>query len=398
MTEFNFDEIIDRRNTYSVKYDAMDTLFGRDDITPLWVADMEFRSPQCIRDVLEKYVQSGIYGYNSEPPQMKPAIAQWMRQEHGWKVECDWISFIPGIVRGIGLAVNFFTRPGDKVVVQSPVYHPFTLVPTGNGRTVLRNPLKDGKMDFDSLDSLLSAEAPVKMMILCSPHNPGGYLWSREDLIQLAEICHRHGTLVISDEIHADLCLWGNRNISFASVSDKAAENSITFGAPSKTFNIPGFASSFSIIPNPELAKPFYGWLEANELNYPSIFASLGMVTAFTEAKPWRDAAVKYIEGNILYLEEKFAAFRADGVQLIKPIRPQSSYLVWLDCRNLLRRLAGREALRPEDQPLLVDYFVNKVGIGINDGTMFGPEGLGFMRLNAGCPRSMLCFGLPEVK
>jgi cystathionine beta-lyase len=398
MTEFNFDEIIDRRNTYSVKYDAMDTLFGRDDITPLWVADMEFRSPQCIRDVLEKYVQSGIYGYNSEPPQMKPAIAQWMQQEHGWTVECDWISFIPGIVRGIGLAVNFFTRPGDKVVVQSPVYHPFTLVPTGNGRTVLRNPLKDGKMDLDSLDSLLGAEAPVKMMILCSPHNPGGYLWKREDLIQLAEICHRHGTLVISDEIHADLCLWGNRNISFASVSDKAAENSITFGAPSKTFNIPGFASSFSIIPNPGLAKPFYGWLEANELNYPSIFASLGMVTAFTEAKPWRDAAVKYIEDNIIYLEEKFAAFRADGVQLINPIRPQSSYLVWLDCRNLLRRLAGRDALRPEDQPLLVDYFVNKVGIGINDGTMFGPEGLGFMRLNAGCPRSMLGFGLPEVK
>lgn len=398
MEVFNFDEIIDRRNTYSVKYDALKELFGRDDITPLWVADMEFRSPKCIRDVLEKYVQSGVYGYNSEPPQMKPTIARWMLQEHGWKVECDWISFIPGIVRGIGLAVNFFTKPGDKVVVQSPVYHPFTNVPLGNGRRVLRNPLKEGKMDLDGLDSLLSSEGPVKMMILCSPHNPGGYLWSREDLTQLAEICHRHGTLVISDEIHADLNLWGNRNISFASVSDKAAGNSITFGAPSKTFNIPGFASSFSIIPNPELAKPFYAWLSANELNSPSIFASMGMITAYTEGKPWRDAAVRYIENNILYLEQKFAAFRADGVQLINPVRPQSSYLVWLDCRNLLRRLAGRDGLKPEDQPLLVDYFVNKVRIGLNDGTMFGPEGLGFMRINAGCPRSMLGFGLPEVQ
>ena len=398
MEVFNFDEIIDRRNTYSVKYDALKELFGRDDITPLWVADMEFRSPKCIRDVLEKYVQSGVYGYNSEPAQMKPTIARWMLQEHGWKVECDWISFIPGIVRGIGLAVNFFTKPGDKVVVQSPVYHPFTNVPVGNGRKVLRNPLKEGKMDLDGLDSLLSSESPVKMMILCSPHNPGGYLWSREDLTQLAEICHRHGTLVISDEIHADLNLWGNRNISFASVSDIAAGNSITFGAPSKTFNIPGFASSFSIIPNPELAKPFYAWLSANELNSPSIFASMGMITAYTEGKPWRDAALRYIESNILYLEEKFAAFRADGEQLINPVRPQSSYLVWLDCRNLLRRLAGRDVLKPEDQPLLVDYFVNKVRIGLNDGTMFGPEGLGFMRINAGCPRSMLGFDLPEVQ
>ena len=155
MEEFNFDEIIDRRNTYSVKYDALKTLFGRDDITPLWVADMEFRSPKCIRDVLEKYVQSGVYGYNSEPAQMKPTIAGWMLQEHEWKVESDWISFIPGIVRGIGLAVNFFTKPGDKVVVQSPVYHPFTNVPLGNGRKVLRNPLKEGKMDLDSLDSLV---------------------------------------------------------------------------------------------------------------------------------------------------------------------------------------------------------------------------------------------------
>ena len=397
MDEFNFDEIIDRRNTYSVKYAALKTLFGREDITPLWVADMEFRSPKCVRDILEKYVQSGIYGYDTEPPQMKPVIAQWELQEHGWKVDCDWISFIPGIVRGIGLAVNFFTEPGDKVVVQSPVYHPFTNVPLGNGRKVLRNPVKDGRMDLDHLESLLKAEGPVKMLILCNPHNPGGYIWSRGELESLAEICRRHGVLVISDEIHADLSLWGNRNICFASVSEAAAENSITFGAPSKTFNIPGFASSFAIIPNPELAQPFYKWLSANEFNSPSIFASLGMIAAFTEAKPWRDAAVKYIEGNILHLEEKFSAFRAGGVQLIEPVRPQSSYLVWLDCRNLLRRLAGRDGLKPEDQTLLEDYFVNKVKVGMNTGVMFGPEGLGYMRLNAACPRSLLDFELPEV-
>ena len=397
METFNFDEIIDRRNTYSVKYKALKTLFGREDITPLWVADMEFRSPACIRDVLEEYVQSGIYGYDIEPEQMKPVISQWLLQEHNWKTETDWISFIPGIVRGIGLAVNFFTESGDKIVIQSPVYHPFTNVPEGNGRTVLRNPVKDGHMDLEHLDRLLTDEGPVKMMILCNPHNPGGYSWSREVLEDLAEICYRHGTLVVSDEIHADLALWGNKNVCFASVSEKAAQNSITFGAPSKTFNIPGFASSFAVIPNPELAKPFYAWLESNELNSPSIFASMGMITAFTKGKAWRDAAVSYIEQNILYLEEKFSSFQADGVQLVNPIRPQSSYLVWMDCRNLLRRLAGRDGLKPEDQALLEDYFVNRAKVGLNTGTMFGPEGLGYMRLNAACPRSLLTFDLPAV-
>ena len=398
MDGFNFDEIIDRRNTHSVKYQALKALFGREDITPLWVADMEFRSPECIREKLEDYVNSGIYGYDAEPPQMKPAIQNWLLQEHGFKTEAEWINFIPGIVRGIGLAVNFFTKPGDKVVVQSPVYHPFTNVPAGNGRTVLRNPLKGGKMDLDHLEKLLDAEAPVKMMILCNPHNPGGYMWSREDLARLAEICHRHRTLVISDEIHADLALWGNKNISFATVSEIAAQNSITFGAPSKTFNIPGFAASFSVIPNPELARPFYSWLSANEFSSPSIFASTGIITAFTEGKSWRDAAVRYIEGNILYLEDKFAAFRSGGVQLVNPIRPQSSYLVWLDCRNLLHRLTDHDNLQPEDQALLEDYFVNRVKVGLNTGTMFGPEGLGYMRLNAACPRSMLAFELPEIR
>ena len=189
--------------------------------------------------------------------------------------------------------------------------------------------------------------------------------------------------------------MWGNKNIPFASVSQKAADICITLGAPSKTFNIPGFAASFAVVTNLSLSKPFFDWLEINELCCPCIVASLAMMAAYTKGKPWRDAAVKYIEDNIFYLEDKFTNFKGkDGKQMILPIRPQSSYLVWLDCRPLLKVLAGKEALEIEDQSLLEDFFINKVGIALNSGIMFGDEGLGFMRLNAACPRSMLDFNL----
>ncbi|NLD22501.1 MAG: putative C-S lyase [Bacteroidales bacterium] len=393
--KYNFDEILNRKGTYSYKYDTLTKYFGRDDITPLWVADMEFRSPSCIKEVLQQYIDSDVYGYNVEPSELKPIIAYWLEKEHSWKVHSDSIVFIAGIVRGIGYVINYFTKPGDKIVIQSPVYHPFTNVPQGNGRIVLRNPLKDHKMDLDHLEKLLNENPDTKMIILCNPHNPGGYMWTREELISLAEICYSHQVLVLSDEIHSDLALWGNKNIPFASVSQKAADICITLGAPSKTFNIPGFAASFAVVTNLSLSKPFFDWLEINELCCPCIVASLAMMAAYTKGKPWRDAAVKYIEDNIFYLEDKFTNFKGkDGKQMILPIRPQSSYLVWLDCRPLLKVLAGKEALEIEDQSLLEDFFINKVGIALNSGIMFGDEGLGFMRLNAACPRSMLDFNL----
>lgn len=392
---FDFDEIIDRRNTHAYKYDALQKVFGRDDITPLWVADMEFRSPQCITDELQKVLSQGVYGYSSEPAELFDAIHDWILQEHGWDVKRDWYTFVGGIVRGIAYAVQFFTKPGDKIVVQSPVYHPFTLVPEGNGRSVLRNPLKGRDMDFENLEKLLTENAPVTMLILCNPHNPGGYAWSRETLQKLAALCAAHNVIVISDEIHCDLYLWGGKHIPFATVSEEAAMCSITFGAPSKTFNIPGLASSYCLIPNAKIREPFYRWLGANEFNDPGIMSSLGAIAAFRHGRQWRDAAVSYIEQNILYIESKCAEFvDKDSLPYIVPMRPDASYLVWLDCRRLLAHLAGKrvEELAMEDQLLLEDYFVNRLGLALNSGVMFGAEGLGFMRLNVACPRKLLGF------
>ena len=392
--EFNFDEIIDRKNTHAFKYDALQRVFGRSDILPLWVADMEFRSPQCITDALKGVLEQGVYGYSSEPAELFDSIHDWILAEHGWDVRKEWYTYVGGIVRGIAYAVQFFTKPGDKIIVQSPVYHPFTLVPEGNGRTVLRNPLKGRDMDFENLEQLL-AGPDVKMMILCNPHNPGGYAWSRETLQRVAALCAKRNGIVISDEIHYDLYLWGGKHIPFATVSEEAARCSITFGAPSKTFNIPGLASSYCLIPNAEIREPFYRWLGANEFNDPGIISSLAAIAAFRHGRQWRDAAVKYIEQNILYIERKCAGFTdGQGRELIVPVRPEASYLVWLDCRRLLARLAGKsvEELRLEDQKLLVDYFVNKLRLGLNSGVMFGREGLGYMRLNVACPRKLLDF------
>lgn len=392
--EFNFDEIIDRKNTHAYKYDALQRVFGRSDILPLWVADMEFRSPQCITDALKGVLEQGVYGYSSEPAELFDSIHDWILTEHGWDVSKEWYTYVGGIVRGIAYAVQFFTKPGDKIIVQSPVYHPFTLVPEGNGRTVLRNPLKGRDMDFENLEQLL-AEDGVKMMILCNPHNPGGYAWSRETLQRVAALCAERNVIVISDEIHCDLYLWGGKHIPFATVSDEAASCSITFGAPSKTFNIPGLASSYCLIPDAEIREPFYRWLGANEFNDPGIMSSLGAIAAFRHGRQWRDAVVSYIEQNILYIENRCASFTdKDGRQLIVPVRPDASYLVWLDCRWLLAELSGKNVtdLQPKDQKLLEDYFVNRLRLGLNSGVMFGREGLGFMRLNVACPRKLLGF------
>lgn len=404
-----FDEIIDRKGTFSVKYDKLKLNFGREDLTPLWVADMEFRSPDCIKEVLQDYVEGGVYGYNVEPAGLHLSIMEWLLKTQNWKVENEWLTFIPGIVRGIGYAVNYFTEKGDKILVQTPVYHPFMLVPKGNERELVFNPLHRSEpfgeasapvsasqvysFDFENLEKV-TEENDIKMLILCNPHNPGGIKWTRGDLQRIAHICYIKKILVISDEIHADLQLWGGKHIPFATVSEEAAQNSITFGAPSKTFNIPGLASSFAVIPNKELRKGFYNWLTANELNDAPITSSIATVAAYTKGDSWRREALEYIEKNIVFTENFFS----QNLPEIRVIRPEASFLVWLDCREFLRKLSNKGgAPDAEDQKLLVDYFVNKARLALNDGSMFGPEGIGYMRLNVACPRQMLETALRQL-
>ena len=385
MGRYDFDKIVDRRHTGAYKYERLEQLFGRKDLIPLWVADMDFETPDFIVSALRKRMEHPVFGYGCDPDEWFPSIVKWLEERHGWRVEREWLTYIPGIVKGIGMAVNVFLEKDEKVIVQPPVYHPFRLVPLGNKREVVYNPLREEKgryvMDFENLKEV--CDGKCRMLILCNPHNPGGILWEKETLEELAEFCFDHNIIVISDEIHCDMPLWGKKHIPFATVSEKAAQCSIIFGAPSKTFNMAGLVSSYAVVPNEELRRRFYGWLSASELNEADIFAPIATVAAFKYGEEWRKEMTSYLEGNILYVEN----FCKERIPRIKPWRPDASFLVWLDCRELLL---------PQDK--LVDLFVNKARLALNDGVMFGKEGDGFMRLNVGEPRSVLQQAMEQLE
>ena len=382
---YDFDKVIDRTGTNAVKLEALKRLYGRTDLLPLWVADMDFETPSFITEALRRRLEHSLFGYTEEPETYWPVVMDWIASHHDWKVEQEWLTYIPGIVKGIGLVVNFFVKEDEKVIIQPPVYHPFRLTPQGNGRQVVYNPLReeaDGtySMDFDNLEAV--ADGKCRVLLLSNPHNPGGIVWNRETLVRLADFCYKHHILVVSDEIHCDMTLWGNRHIPFASVSAEAAACSITFGAPSKTFNIAGIVSSYAIVPNEEIRRLFYRWLEANELNEPTLFAPIATMAAFSQGEAWRQEMLHYIEGNIRLVIEYCTAH----IPQIKALCPQASFLVWLDCRNL--------GLNHEQ---LVKLFVDRAHLALNDGEMFGPGGEGFMRMNVASPRSVIRQALEQL-
>lgn len=368
-----FDTIIDRRGSGALKTDALRERFpmyrnddGKDDLLPMWVADMDFPTPDFILDAIRQRLEHPVLGYTIEPADYRPAIIDWLSSHHQWQIQPEWISYIPGVVKGIGTALNLFTNPGDSVAIMEPVYHIFRQVIEGNGRKVV-----GGK------------EGSPAVLLLANPHNPIGICWSREWLQELAHYCYEHHILVISDEIHADLALFGHKHISFASVSEEAAMNSITFMAPTKTFNMAGIISAYSIIPNPDIRERYYHWLDTNELSEPNIIAPIATIAAYRKGEPWRLQMIHYIEQNILFAEQ----YLAQHLPQVKVVRPEASFLVWLDCRALG---LSHEAL--------IDLFVNRARLALNDGEMFGHGGEGFMRMNVGCPRSLLQQALQQLR
>ena len=378
MERYDFDKVIDRRGSGAVKTDALGKVYGKDDLIPLWVADMDFETPDFIVNALKERLEHPVFGYTVIPEDYWQTVQKWIADRHGWETRCEWMTFIPGIVKGIGMAINALLKEDEKVIIQPPVYHPFRLIPQKNGKEVVFNPLKalpDGsyEMDFENLEAV--CDEKCKMLILSNPHNPAGIVWPRETLERLAGFCHSRGIIVISDEIHCDMALFGNKHIPFANVSEKAAQCSITFGAPSKTFNIAGIVSSYAIVPNHELREKFFNWLEASEMSAPHLFAPIATMAAFRHGENWRKQMLGYVEGNIEFIED----FCAQHIPQIRPIRPQASFLVWLDCRGL--------GLSHDE---LIDLFVNKAGLALNDGDMFSPGGNGFMRLNVGTSRTIL--------
>ena len=385
MKTYNFDEIIDRSGSGDLKHEALLPRWGRNDLLPLWVADMDFATPDFVVDALKARLSHPIFGYTIEPADYRPTIIDWNESHHGWKIKPEWISFIPGIVKGIGFVVNVFTKPGEKVIIQPPVYHPFRMTPEDNGREVVLNPLRlreDGyyDMDFDNLSEV--CDDKCRVLILSNPHNPAGVCWSKETLQRLADFCYEHNIIVISDEIHSDMALFGNRHVPFASVSERAADISITFAAPTKTFNMAGIVSSYAVISNDDLRQRFYGWLKANELDEPTIFAPIATIAAYQKGEEWRKQMLAYVENNVRFVED-YCRERIPGV---RPLRPQASFLVWLNCRGL-----------ELSHDKLLDLFIDKAHLALNDGEMFGPGGEGFMRLNVGTPRSVLRQALEQL-
>lgn len=386
---YNFDQIIDRSGSGDLKHNVLKERYGRGDLLPLWVADMDFETPEFITQALRQRLDHSLFGYTVVPEELLTTTIRWINYHHQWQVQREWLTYIPGIVKGIGMAINVFVKDDEKVIIQPPVYHPFRLTPQGNGRKVVYNPLKekaDGRyeMDFEQLETVVDEKC--RLLILSNPHNPAGICWDAETLRRLAHFCYEHHIIVISDEIHSDMALFGHRHTPFATVSDEAAQISITFGAPSKTFNIAGIVSSYAIVPNPTLRRRFYTWLEANELNDSPLFAPIATIAAFQQGEEWRKQMLSYVESNILFLEEYCRKY----LPTIKPIRPQASFLVWLDCRGL--------GLNHEQ---LIDLFVNKAHLALNDGEMFyekpSTEGRGFMRLNVGTPRAILEQALQQI-
>lgn len=383
---YDFDTVIDRHGTCCTKLDGLDAMFGRHDVTPLWIADLDFAVCPDIVDALRHRLDHPVLGYSAAPESYWQSIIDWQRHRHGFEIGRDDLSFIPGVVKGIALAVNYFTSRGDKIVIQPPVYHPFRMVIEGNGRLVVENPLlrsADGSytMDLDGLAETVERERP-RLMILCNPHNPIGLQWDEATLARVAEICRRSGTIVVSDEIHGDLMLGRRRHIPFTEVSDDARAIGIVLGAPSKTFNIPGLVSSWMVIKNPNLRRDFYQWLEVNEFNAPVMISTIGAEAAYTHGERWLDEMLAYVEDNIRFVVD----FLAVNVPAVKCAVPEASFLVWLDFTAL-----------GLDQQQLMDLLLDKAHLALNDGSMFGSQGNGFMRLNVGTPRCVLRQALEHV-
>lgn len=383
--KYNFDEIIDRRHTDCYKYDRLQEVFGTTDVLPMWVADMDFRTPDFIFEAIRKRSEHPVLGYTSLPADYFTVIAQWIEKLHQWKVKEEWLGFLPGIVPGLSFGVQCFTQKGDEVIVQPPVYHPFIHVVEKNDRKLVYNPLKaiGGRyeMDFDDLERKITDK--TKLLILCNPHNPGGRVWDRATLERLAEICVKHKITVISDEIHSDMALCDNKHIPFASLSDAAADITVTYMAPSKTFNMPGLITSYYVISNPALRRQLSTFMSKNDVGGGNIFAYQATMAAYRQGDEWRKQMLDYIQGNIDYV----MGFLKENIPQIKPMKPEASFLIFLDCTGL--------GWSDEELP---KFFVQNAKLGLNDGRMFGPGGDQHMRMNIGCPRSIVAQAMEQLK
>jgi cystathionine beta-lyase len=382
---YDFDQVIERRNTESVKWDSVKNLFGSEDVLPLFVADMDFASPAPVIEAVAKRAQHPVYGYTKVPAGLIEAIVQRLDRRFGWKIDPSWIIFTPDVVSAVNASVRGFTKPGEKVIVQSPAYPPFWSSVTNSAARSVANELKlvNGRyeIDWEALEKDFS-DPEVQAMILCSPHNPVGRVWSPEELTRIGELAAKARVPVISDEIHCELVYKGHHHHPFASLSEESLMNSVTCMAPSKTFNLAGLHAAFAIIPNESLRAKF-NEARAGIMGGVGLFGHIAMEAAFRYGDEWLEQVMDYIEANrdfaIRYFKENIPA--------IVPIKPEGTYLMWLDCRKL--------GLGPAE---LRKFFNTQAKVGLNDGPSFGVGGEGFQRINLGCRRAVLEEALKRIE
>jgi len=383
--EYNFDEQVDRENTACSKYDLRSEVFGKKDVIPMWVADLDFKTPSFILDAIRKRLDHEILGYSFRTDSFYESIVNWLKRRQGWNVRKEWIAFSPGIVPALNMAVMAFTEPGDKIIIQKPVYFPFFPAVESHNRVLVSNPLRyeRGRYEMDFEDLLQRIDSSVKMIMLCSPHNPTGNVWKHKDLERLTDICLKNRILILSDEIHSDLIYKGSKHIPTASLGPEVSDITFTCIAPSKTFNLAGLSTSAVITSNKTLKEKYDKILEDIHLGGGNLFGFIALEAAYNKGEKWLDALMDYLQDNLNYLVRYFNK----NIPLIKPVIPEATYMVWLDCHGL-----------GLDDKELRKFMIHEAGLGLNDGIIFGKEGSGFQRMNIGCPKAVLVNALHRLK
>lgn len=383
--DFDFDRVFSRFGTGSMKWDQLEKLYGTIDVLPMWVADMDFVSPPAIMETLHQQIEHGVFGYAILSDEFREEVRRWVEHRHGWKTEMDWYVFCPGVVTSLVLAIETFSEPGDKIIIQPPVYPPFKRSVELAQRELTNNPLKfvDGQyvIDFEDLEQKIDER--TKLLVLCNPHNPVGRVWKQDELQKLGELCEKYDVRILSDEIHCDIIYPGSKFTPFASITETFAQNSLTFMAATKTFNIAGLPFSYTIIPNQELRRQFQKSLLKYALHMYNGLAVRATEAAYRDGESWLEQLLVYLKGNL----DELITFVERRIPEIKVTHPQGTYLVWLDCREL-----------GLDDQELAKFLAKEAKVGLNLGHTFGVGGEGFARINIGCPRSVLLEGLRRIE
>ncbi|MDN4073159.1 MalY/PatB family protein [Fictibacillus terranigra] len=381
-----FDEKIDRMNTHSVKWDHAAEIFGKEDLLPMWVADMDFKAPQPVIDAMKKRIDHGIFGYSMATQETKQIVMDWLRRRHNWDIQSDWIVFTPGVVPALSAAIHTYTEVNDGVLIQSPVYYPFGDMVKKNNRKLFNNSLRYNgstyEMDFEDLERQFQKNS-IKLMLLCNPHNPVGRVWTKEELEKLEKLCIQYDVLVFSDDIHFDLIYKKYKHTIFSALSPEIQDKTITGIAPSKTFNLAGLQFSTIIIPNKKLRTRFNEYLATVGFFSPGSLGIIAAEAAYQHGEEWLERLMEYLENNLDYLKN----FVKVKLPEIKIIEPEGTYLVWLDFTHLKM-----------DHKKLESFMQNEARLAFDEGYIFGKEGEGFERINIACPLETLKEGLTRLE